>query len=116
MNDRNAVIGEGVQTISEQGTEGVCADCDQGARLLSVGWCHLSLRDSMHCPGGKGPGEVNIQDSDIQPDPYIGTMAAEHVQEFERPAPVPCPGGCGCRLGTDDADRFECGCDEGCCE
>jgi hypothetical protein len=26
-----------------------------------------------------------------------------------------CPGGCGCRLGTDDADRFECGCDEGCC-
>lgn len=27
-----------------------------------------------------------------------------------------CPGGCGCRLGTDDADRFECGCDEGCCE
>jgi hypothetical protein len=27
-----------------------------------------------------------------------------------------CPGGCGCRLGTDDADRRECGCDEGCCE
>lgn len=27
-----------------------------------------------------------------------------------------CPGGCGCRLGTDDADRFECGCDGGCCE
>ena len=27
----------------------------------------------------------------------------------------PCPGGCGCRLGTDDADRFECGCDGGCC-
>jgi len=28
----------------------------------------------------------------------------------------PCPGGCGCRLGTDDADRFECGCDGGCCD
>lgn len=27
-----------------------------------------------------------------------------------------CPGGCGCVLGTDDADRFECGCDGGCCE
>lgn len=27
----------------------------------------------------------------------------------------PCPGGCGCRLGTDDADRLECGCDAGCC-
>jgi hypothetical protein len=27
-----------------------------------------------------------------------------------------CPGGCGCRLGTDDADRTECGCDGGCCE
>ena len=27
-----------------------------------------------------------------------------------------CPGGCGCRMGTDDADRFECGCDGGCCE
>ena len=26
-----------------------------------------------------------------------------------------CPGGCGCRLGTDDADRRECGCDGGCC-
>ena len=27
-----------------------------------------------------------------------------------------CPGNCGCRLGTNDADRFECGCDEGCCD
>jgi len=27
-----------------------------------------------------------------------------------------CPGGCGCRLGTDDADRRECGCDGGCCD
>lgn len=27
--------------------------------------------------------------------------------------PIPCPGGCGCRLGTDDADRLECGCDGG---
>ena len=26
-----------------------------------------------------------------------------------------CPGECGCRLGTDDADRFECGCGAGCC-
>jgi len=30
--------------------------------------------------------------------------------------PVLCPGDCGCRLGTDDADRFECGCEEGCCD
>ena len=30
--------------------------------------------------------------------------------------PELCPGGCGCRLGTEDADRFECGCDEGCCD
>lgn len=26
-----------------------------------------------------------------------------------------CPGGCGCRLGTEDADARECGCDGGCC-
>ena len=25
-----------------------------------------------------------------------------------------CPEGCGCRLGTDDADRRECGCDGPC--
>ena len=25
-----------------------------------------------------------------------------------------CPGGCGCELGTNDADRFECGCDDEC--
>lgn len=36
--------------------------------------------------------------------------------DCEEPAPVFCPGGCGCCLGTDDADRFECGCDEGCCD
>jgi hypothetical protein len=29
---------------------------------------------------------------------------------------VMCPGGCGCRLGTEDADAQECGCDEGCCD
>jgi hypothetical protein len=34
----------------------------------------------------------------------------------EASAGAPCPGGCGCRLGTDDADRRECGCDGGCCE
>lgn len=27
-----------------------------------------------------------------------------------------CPGNCGCILGTNDADRRECGCDEGCGE
>jgi len=27
-----------------------------------------------------------------------------------------CQGGCGCRAGTDDADRNECGCDGGCRE
>lgn len=26
-----------------------------------------------------------------------------------------CPGGCGCQLGTEDADRHDCGCDGGCC-
>lgn len=25
-----------------------------------------------------------------------------------------CPGGCGCRLGSDDPDARECGCDGGC--
>jgi hypothetical protein len=33
-----------------------------------------------------------------------------------RETPKFCPGGCGCQLGTDDADRFECGCDAGCCD
>jgi hypothetical protein len=27
-----------------------------------------------------------------------------------------CPGGCGCRLGTEDADARECGCEDGCCD
>jgi hypothetical protein len=34
--------------------------------------------------------------------------------EAERLQIRPCPGGCGCMLGTDDADRAECGCDGGC--
>lgn len=41
-----------------------------------------------------------------------GLTDADH---YDRIAGTLCPGGCGCRLGTDDADRFECGCDEGCC-
>jgi hypothetical protein len=38
------------------------------------------------------------------------------LRYIDREAGRMCPGGCGCRLGTDDADRRECGCDEGCCE
>ena len=26
-----------------------------------------------------------------------------------------CPDGCGCRLGTEDADRLDCACDGPCC-
>jgi 5'-deoxynucleotidase YfbR-like HD superfamily hydrolase len=37
------------------------------------------------------------------------------LREREAAGHPPCPGGCGCRLGTDDADRRECGCDGGCC-
>lgn len=29
--------------------------------------------------------------------------------------PEMCPDGCGCRLGTEDADARECGCDGPCC-
>jgi hypothetical protein len=39
----------------------------------------------------------------------------EAEAQQETSADEMCPGGCGCRLGTDDADRLECGCDAGCC-
>lgn len=45
----------------------------------------------------------------------IGSNPEDVARQLDRLAPL-CPGGCGCRLGTDDADRRECGCDEGCCE
>lgn len=50
--------------------------------------------------------------------PDCGYDQGEHGPDCEAAstAAVKCPGGCGCRLGTDDADRLECGCDEGCCE
>ena len=38
----------------------------------------------------------------------------EHAPDCSGEHPL-CPGGCGCRLGTDDADARECGCDGGCC-
>jgi hypothetical protein len=38
------------------------------------------------------------------------------LEYLDREAGRMCRGGSGCRLGTDDADRRECGCDEGCCE
>lgn len=41
-----------------------------------------------------------------------GYDQGEHAPDCEA---AKCPGGCGCRLGTDDADRRECGCDGGCC-
>jgi hypothetical protein len=56
------------------------------------------LEARYHAPGGVLPGE------------------AEASPRQEAGADEMCPGGCGCRLGTDDADRRECGCDEGCCE
>ena len=47
--------------------------------------------------------------------PECGYDRQEHAPDCVREHP-PCPGGCGCcRLGTDDADARECGCDEGCC-
>jgi hypothetical protein len=55
------------------------------------------LEARYHAPGGLLPGEA-------------GPQARQEASTDEM-----CPGGCGCRLGTDDADRFECGCDEGCC-
>jgi NTP pyrophosphatase (non-canonical NTP hydrolase) len=49
----------------------------------------------------------------------VGAMAATWVEALEGQAARQnrslCPGGCGCRLGTDDADARECGCDGGCC-
>lgn len=42
-------------------------------------------------------------------------MALTYDDDEETHGPVLCPGDCGCRLGTEDADRFECGCSEGCC-
>ena len=59
----------------------------------------------MRAPGGRGQRERKISD-ERKPMSTTETTAPENP---------PCPGGCGCRLGTDDADRFECGCDGGCC-
>jgi hypothetical protein len=38
------------------------------------------------------------------------------LYEDGAPAAHYCPEGCGCRVGTEDADRFECGCDGPCTE
>jgi hypothetical protein len=46
--------------------------------------------------------------------PECGYDNQEHAPECSNANPL-CPGGCGCRLGTDDADARECGCDGGCC-
>jgi hypothetical protein len=46
--------------------------------------------------------------------PECGYDNQEHAPKCSSTNPL-CPGGCGCRLGTDDADRSECGCDGGCC-
>lgn len=42
-----------------------------------------------------------------------GRSDAEMLADQAR-ARETCPEGCGCRLGTPDADRFECGCDGPC--
>ena len=47
--------------------------------------------------------------------PECGYDNQEHGPKCSGANPL-CPGGCGCRLGTEDADRNECGCDGGCCE
>lgn len=54
-------------------------------------------------------------------DPVKGRAGVMFREVREGPDPQdrdhpPCPGGCGCRLGTDDADAGECGCDGGCCD
>jgi len=48
-------------------------------------------------------------------NPYV--VVAEHywlVDKTQTPDGL-CPGGCECRLGTDDADRMDCACDNICC-
>jgi hypothetical protein len=47
--------------------------------------------------------------------PECGYDRHEHAPHCASQDHPLCPGGCGCRLGTDDADRRECGCDGGCC-
>jgi len=53
-----------------------------------------------------------------QRDPVKGRAGVMFHGLREGPDPLEhplCPGGCGCRPGTDDADARECGCDGGCC-
>jgi len=47
--------------------------------------------------------------------PECGYDNQEHAPDCASQEHPLCPGGCGCRLGTDDADARECGCDGGCC-
>ena len=49
-------------------------------------------------------------------DEATGQDWTEWDGKFYCPACSPkCPEGCGCRLGTGDADARECGCDGPCC-
>lgn len=52
-------------------------------------------------------------------DEVIGSILAIEFPPDEaghQPEPVEmCPAGCGCRLGTEDADARECACDGPCC-
>lgn len=49
-------------------------------------------------------------------DTGVGELAELLARALTADPVTLCPGGCGCRLGTEDADARECGCDGGCCD
>lgn len=71
----------------------------------------FSRAEKWWCDGEECDGE--------RTDPHVHTYGNRPVRAVDlmtgRELPL-CPGGCGCQLGTGDADRRECGCDGGCCD
>jgi hypothetical protein len=51
---------------------------------------------------------------DLDMAPQLAEAIGRHIAESAELAWPVCPEGCGCRLGTDNADARECGCDGPC--
>lgn len=72
----------------------------------SVGLDDLGDPEPWLC-GNPDPDDADLDRHSRAHEPY-------HCNPTWAPRPL-CPNGCGCRKGTNDADRTECACDGPCC-
>jgi hypothetical protein len=116
MEDRRARGGLGeVKAIAESWLREFASSL--GALFAADLRQHLTEQVSIHQEHADDCDEMAGEASYREACRYWGAADAlrDVLKYLDREADRMCPGGCGCRLGTDDADRRECGCDEGCC-